>query len=154
MVIMLQTLYFGLWTGIDKETFYDETRIAILPMGFCYPGKGKSGDLAPKPICAKTWRDQLISSLPNLQLTLVIGQYAQAWHLPFQQKTLTETVRDYASYDESRIARYRRSKLGPGLMTTCGLNLGCGPTCRPWTRCFPRRIQNPPGFRQQHSPRW
>ena len=89
------------WMGIDKETFYDETRIAILPMGFCYPGKGKSGDLAPKPICAKTWRDQLISSLPHLQLTLVIGQYAQTWHLPFQQKTLTETVRDYASYDES-----------------------------------------------------
>lgn len=89
------------WMGIDKETFYDETRIAILPMGFCYPGKGKSGDLPPKPICAQTWRQQLISTLPDLQLTLVIGQYAQAWHLPFQQKTLTDTVRDYASYEKS-----------------------------------------------------
>lgn len=89
------------WMGIDKELFYDETRIAILPMGFCYPGKGISGDLAPKTICAQTWRDKLISSLPNLKLTLVIGQYAQAWHLPFQQKTLTDTVRDYANYDES-----------------------------------------------------
>ena len=89
------------WMGIDNETFYDETQIAILPMGFCYPGKGKSGDLAPKPICAQTWRNRLISSLPNLKLTLVIGTYAQDWHLPFQQKTLTDTVRDYANYDET-----------------------------------------------------
>lgn len=89
------------WMGIDKEMFYDETKIAILPMGFCYPGKGNSGDLAPKTICARTWRDKIISSLPNLKLTLVIGQYAQAWHLPFQKKTLTDTVRDYANYDET-----------------------------------------------------
>ena len=78
--------------GIDRDTFYDETRIAILPMGFCYPGKGKSGDLPPKPICAETWREKLITALPNIALTLVIGQYAQAWHLPYQHNTLTETV--------------------------------------------------------------
>jgi uracil-DNA glycosylase len=88
------------WMGIDRDTFYDETRIAILPMGFCYPGKGKSGDLPPKPICAETWRDKLINALPNIHLTLVIGQYAQAWHLPIQHDTLTETVRDWANYDD------------------------------------------------------
>ena len=85
--------------GIDKSTFYDESLIAILPMGFCYPGKGSSGDLPPKKICAQTWRDRLISSLPNLSLTLVIGQYAQAWHLPVQHKSLTETVRHWADYE-------------------------------------------------------
>lgn len=86
------------WMGIDKDTFYAEDHIAILPMGFCYPGKGRSGDLPPKSICAETWRGKLISSLPNIRLTLVIGQYAQAWHLPFQHKTLTETVREWAQY--------------------------------------------------------
>jgi len=89
------------WMGIDSNTFYDDKHVAILPMGFCYPGKGRSGDLPPVPLCAQTWRDKLISALPNIALTLVIGQYAQAWHLPFQQKTLTETVRDWASYDTS-----------------------------------------------------
>lgn len=88
------------WMGIDKDTFYNETHIAILPMGFCYPGKGRSGDLPPKPICATTWRNKLITALPNIGLTLVIGQYAHAWHLPFQHKTLTETVRDWAQYDD------------------------------------------------------
>ena len=87
------------WMGIDRETFYDERRIAILPMGFCYPGKGKSGDLPPIPLCAETWRKQLLDALPNIRLILVIGQYAQAWHLPFQHKTLTETVRNWEVYD-------------------------------------------------------
>lgn len=89
------------WMGIDKDLFYDESQIAILPMAFCYPGKGKSGDLPPKKICAQTWRNEIMSFLPDLKLTLVIGQYALAWHLPVKQKTLTDTVRDWASYDES-----------------------------------------------------
>jgi len=87
------------WMGVDKETFYNKKHIAILPMGFCYPGKGRSGDLPPKAICAETWRRKLITALPNIDLTLVIGQYAQAWHLPFQQKNLSDTVRDWSSYD-------------------------------------------------------
>lgn len=91
------------WMAISKDLFYDNTQVAILPMGFCYPGKGRSGDLPPMPICAETWRQKLIQSLPNIQLTLVIGQYAQAWHLPFCQKTLTDTVRNWAEYDESVI---------------------------------------------------
>jgi len=89
------------WMGVTNETFYDEKRVAILPMGFCYPGKGRSGDLPPMPICAETWRDKLLEALPNISLTLVIGQYAQAWHLPSQQETLTDTVRDWKSYKKA-----------------------------------------------------
>ena len=88
------------WMGIDKETFYNSQKIAILPMAFCYPGKGKSGDLLPPPICAKTWRNQLLEAMPEIQLTLVIGQYALAWHLKNRGKNLTETVRNWAAYGE------------------------------------------------------
>jgi len=70
-------------------------------MGFCYPGKGKSGDLPPLPICARTWRKQLISMMPNISLTLVIGQYAHAWHLEHVHKNLTETVRAWESYNNN-----------------------------------------------------
>jgi len=87
------------WMGIDKAIFYDATRVAILPMGFCYPGTGKSGDLPPRPECAVTWRTKLLARMPNLQLTLVIGQYAQAWHLNDSCKsTLTDTVMAWRDY--------------------------------------------------------
>jgi len=89
------------WMDVDRETFYDASKTAILPMGFCYPGKGKSGDLPPIPLCAQTWRDKLLAAMPNIQLTLVIGQYAQAWHLAQQEKNLTETVRAWASYGKT-----------------------------------------------------
>jgi len=81
------------WMGIDKAMFYDATRIAILPMGFCYPGTGKSGDLPPRPECAATWRAKLLARMPDVELTLVVGQYAQAWHLNDAAKAnLTDTV--------------------------------------------------------------
>jgi len=86
------------WMGIDRDTFYDESKIAILPMGFCYPGTGKSGDLPPRPECAPAWRKPLLQALSNVRLTLVIGQYAQAWHLAATQKNLTETVRHWRDY--------------------------------------------------------
>ena len=86
------------WMGIDKDTFYNAEKVALLPMGFCYPGKGKSGDLPPLPICARTWRKRLIAMMPDISLTLVIGQYAQAWHLEHTHKNLTETVRAWESY--------------------------------------------------------
>ncbi|NND00881.1 MAG: uracil-DNA glycosylase family protein [Gammaproteobacteria bacterium] len=86
------------WMGVDRETFYDPERVAILPMGFCYPGKGKSGDLPPLAICAETWRARLLAGMPNIQLTLVIGQYAIGWHLDSPHKNLTETVRNWKSY--------------------------------------------------------
>lgn len=87
------------WMGIDRSTFYDPRKIAILPMGFCYPGTGKSGDLPPRPECADTWRHRLLEGLPNIKLTLVIGRYAMDWHLSGQvDRTLTETVRNWRQY--------------------------------------------------------
>jgi len=90
------------WMGVSNETFYDPTQIAILPMGFCYPGTGKSGDLPPRPECAPAWRQPLLNLMPEIKLTLVIGQYAAKWHLGHgQQKNLTETVRNWESYLEN-----------------------------------------------------
>lgn len=86
------------WMGVSRDVFYDPESVAILPMGFCYPGTGKSGDLPPRPECAPAWREQLLAHLPQLQVTLVIGQYAQAHHLPDARSTLTETVRDWRDY--------------------------------------------------------
>ena len=87
------------WMGINRETFYDRRRVAILPMGFCYPGTGTSGDLPPHPECAGKWRAPLLALLPAVRLTLVIGQYALDWHLKErQEKTLTQTVRNWKAY--------------------------------------------------------
>ena len=86
------------WLGVSRETFYDPEKIAILPMGFCYPGTGKSGDLPPRPECPPAWREQLLNAMQQIELSLVIGQYAQRWHLPKMQKNLTETVRSWEQY--------------------------------------------------------
>jgi uracil-DNA glycosylase len=86
------------WLGIDDATFYDPQQVAILPMGMCFPGTGPSGDLPPRPECAATWRARLLQQLPKLQLTLVIGQYAQAWHLPDSGKSVTDTVRNWRTH--------------------------------------------------------
>lgn len=83
--------------GVTREVFYDAQLIAILPMGFCYPGTGKSGDLPPRPECAIAWREQLLGRLKNLQITLVIGQYAQAYHLE-SRVSLTDNVRAWRTY--------------------------------------------------------
>ena len=81
------------WMGITREVFYEPTQMAIVPMGFCYPGTGKAGDLPPRPECAPHWRQQVLLHLPNIVLTLVIGQYAQAWHLPqSDNSSVTSTV--------------------------------------------------------------
>ena len=85
------------WMGVTREVFYDPRQIAILPMGFCYPGTGKSGDLAPRPECAPAWRGLLFGHLRHLELTLVVGQYAQAYHMKGSQSSLTETVRAWRS---------------------------------------------------------
>lgn len=86
------------WLGISREVFYDAQKIALLPMGFCYPGTGKSGDLPPRSECAAAWRVPLLSHLQNLQLTLVIGKYAQAYHLPNEGTSLTEVVQAWRKY--------------------------------------------------------
>lgn len=87
------------WMGIDKPSFYDPDFVAVLPMGFCYPGQARSGDLPPRPECAATWRARLLEKLPSIRLTLVIGAYAQAWHLkPGTGNTLTATVRSWREH--------------------------------------------------------
>ena len=87
------------WMGIDRSVFYDAGKIAILPMGFCYPGTGKAGDMPPRRECATHWRQPLLGFLPNIELTLAIGQYAHAWHLGKRQKgSLTETVKNWKEY--------------------------------------------------------
>ena len=86
------------WLGVSREVFYDARQVAILPMGFCFPGTGKSGDLPPRPECAPAWRVPLLSHLKHLKLTLVIGQYAMAYHLPHEAGTLTEIVQTWQKY--------------------------------------------------------
>ena len=83
------------WLAIGSDTFYDESQIAIVPMGFCYPGRGKGGDLPPRHECARTWHTRLLAQLPNLQLTLLVGQYAQRQYLPHWYGNITENVRHF-----------------------------------------------------------
>ena len=87
------------WLGLTRDEFYDANNIAILPMGFCYPGRGKSGDLPPRKECAPAWRERLLAALPNIELTIVLGKYAQAYHLPETKKMpLTELVKSWREY--------------------------------------------------------
>jgi len=86
------------WLGVTREVFYNPELVALLPMGFCYPGTGKSGDLPPRPECAPAWRAQLLDCLENLQLTLVIGKYAHAYHLDTSNSTLTQNVQAWRNY--------------------------------------------------------
>ena len=88
------------WLGIDEETFYDARRIAIMPMGFCYPGRyPRGGDLPPRPECAPAWHDRIRGLLPNVELTLLVGQYSQARYLgKARGRNLTETVRNWRDY--------------------------------------------------------
>ncbi|TVU77887.1 MULTISPECIES: uracil-DNA glycosylase family protein [Pseudoalteromonas] len=87
------------WLGLTRDEFYDANNIAILPMGFCYSGRGKSGDLPPRKECAPAWREQLLAALPNIELTIVLGKYAQAYHLPETKKMpLTELVKSWREY--------------------------------------------------------
>ena len=87
------------WLDLTREQFYDPRKVAILPMGFCYPGKAVSGDNPPRPECAPRWHEQLNANLPNIALTLLIGQYAQVYYLGRRRKaTLSDTVRAWSEY--------------------------------------------------------
>lgn len=86
------------WMGVTRDQFYDPKSIAILPMGFCFPGTGKSGDLPPRPECPPAWREQLLAHLPKLELTLVIGKYAQSYHLPDAKGGVTQVVQDWRAH--------------------------------------------------------
>ncbi|MEM9669786.1 MAG: uracil-DNA glycosylase family protein [Pseudomonadota bacterium] len=88
------------WMGVSEDTFYDESKCAIVPMGFCFPGYDKNGgDIPPMKRCAKVWRADILQQLQRVELTLVIGMYAMSWHLKDRRaKTLTETVRNWREF--------------------------------------------------------
>ena len=87
------------WLGMDESIFYDEHKVAIVPMGFCYPGTGPSGDLPPIPRCHQTWHPSLLSELRSIQLILPIGTYAHQYHLGERRKrNLTETVKHFEEF--------------------------------------------------------
>lgn len=88
------------WMGIDRATFYDAARVAVVPMAFCFPGYDARGaDLPPPALCARTWRAEVMAELPRIELALLVGAHAQAWHLgPRRARSLTETVRNWRAY--------------------------------------------------------
>ncbi len=88
------------WIGVERKTFYDDTRIAIVPMGFCYPGRdARGGDKPPRPECARTWHARLLEELPEIRLTLLVGHYAQGRYLAERRKkNLTESVRAWREF--------------------------------------------------------
>ncbi len=91
------------WLDVTRDVFYDPKQIAILPMGFCFPGSGKSGDLPPRPECVPAWREQLLGELTQLEVTLVLGQYAQAYHLGDASSSLTDRVKSWRTYWPHRV---------------------------------------------------
>ena len=85
------------WTGLSREEFYDPAEVALMPMGFCYPGKGRSGDLPPRKECAPLWHPRVLAAMPDVRLTLLVGQYAHKAYLPRELRgSLTEAVRRHA----------------------------------------------------------
>ncbi|GAB5538284.1 MAG: uracil-DNA glycosylase family protein [Salibacteraceae bacterium] len=87
------------WLGVDEDEFYNVKRFALIPMGFCYPGTGSTGDLPPRPECAPKWHQLIFEQLKEVKLTLLIGSYAQKYYLGSKaKKTLTDTVRNYQEY--------------------------------------------------------
>ena len=87
------------WIQVSKDQFYDTKYFSIVPMAFCYPGKGKSGDLPPRPECSEKWMEPILDKLPQRKLTLLIGQYSQDWFLNGAKKSnLTETVKNWQDY--------------------------------------------------------
>ncbi|MDH3225037.1 MAG: uracil-DNA glycosylase family protein, partial [Gemmatimonadota bacterium] len=91
------------WLGLDRKTFYDPASVAILPMGFCYPGTGPSGDLPPRAECAPAWRARALNALPHLGLTVVLGAYAQRYHLDPAPGSVTAAVAAWRTYWPDRI---------------------------------------------------
>ncbi|MCW8196180.1 uracil-DNA glycosylase family protein [Proteobacteria bacterium 005FR1] len=86
------------WMDLSREAFYDERKIAIMPMGFCYPGRGKSGDLPPRTECAELWHERILSALPKIELTLLVGSYAQAHYMEGRYPSLAARVRDWRRF--------------------------------------------------------
>ena len=91
------------WLGVTEAVFYDPRVVAILPMGFCFPGSGSSGDKPPRRECAPAWREAVLNEMPNIQLTLVLGRYAQAYHLGGKVRSVTEAVASWRDYWPERL---------------------------------------------------
>lgn len=91
------------WLQITEEDFYNEALVAIVPMGFCYPGKGKSGDLPPRTECAPLWHEQILKKMPKVELTLLIGQYAQQYYCRDDYKTITERIQHWQDFAPAMI---------------------------------------------------
>jgi len=104
------------WLGVTRAVFYDARLIAIVPMGFCNPGAGRSGDLPPRPECVPLWRARLLQQLKRIQLTLVIGQYAHAYHLRGAPASLTERVRSWRDFAPNLIPLPHSSPRNNGWM--------------------------------------
>ncbi len=83
------------WLGLSRAQFYDDPRLGLLPMAFCYPGTGKGGDFAPRPECQETWHERLLDHMPKIRTTLLLGKYAHARYLPDAPKSVTEAVRSW-----------------------------------------------------------
>lgn len=92
------------WLQVSDETFYDVRKFGIVPMGFCYPGKGRSGDLPPREECAPTWHARVLREMKNVELTLLIGQYAHRYYLGDKYKSVAEVVRDWRKHPEGCFA--------------------------------------------------
>src|SRR5690242_2127000 len=91
------------WTGLDEKVFYDSARVALVPMGFCYPRAPKCEDLPPRPKCAPLWHERLLTQLPDLRLTILVGIHAQAYYMrEAASSTMTETVRSFAAFGPAR----------------------------------------------------
>ncbi len=103
--------------GVDEKTFYDPAKLAIVPMGFCFPGlDAKGGDKPPRPECRKTWHPEIFSNIPQIETVLAIGAYAQAYHMPeFTQKRLWETISDFRAIWEKTSLRHADG-LGPKIL--------------------------------------
>lgn len=87
------------WTGLDRETMYDPARVALVPMGFCYPGRASGGDKPPRRECAPLWHDEVLAILPEDRLTLLVGSYAQSYYLPVTRTlSMTERVRRFRDF--------------------------------------------------------
>ena len=90
------------WMGVSEDVFYDKDRIAILPMAFCFPGyDGNGGDLPPPLVCAKTWRDRILQRLESIETSLLVGAYAQKWHLGSRAQSVSATVADWEEFAPS-----------------------------------------------------
>jgi len=106
------------WLGVSEKTFYDTSNFAIVPMGFCYPGKAKTGDLPPRKECAPLWHDKVFARFNNIELILLIGAYAAHYYLPKDGRNLTQQVENYKDYlprfwptpHPSPVNRFWRSK--------------------------------------------